>query len=186
MSRINTNIESVRALARVTTNQNELALRLERLSTGLRINRGKDDPAGLIASERLRSELNGITQALANSQRTVNVLSVAEGALSEISNLLLEIRSLVTSTANEGALSPDEVAANQLQIDSVLESINRIANTTQFAGQKLLDGTVGYTLSGQTAAQNGGFDIQGFQGIGQDQRLVYDHISGFSAKVSTQ
>lgn len=153
MSRIHTNIGAVRALTRLNTNQNELSLRLERLSTGLRINRGKDDPAGLIASERLRGELNGITQAIANSQRTVNVLSVAEGALNEVSTLLLEIRSLVISTSNEGALSPDEVAANQLQIDSILESINRIASTTQFAGLKLLDGSVGYTLSGQTLTQ---------------------------------
>jgi flagellin len=153
MSRINTNIEAVRALTRLGGNQAELSLRLERLSTGLRINRGKDDPAGLIASERLRSELNGITQAIANSQRTVNVLSVAEGALNEVSTLLLDVRSLVTSTSNEAALSPDEVAANQLQIDSLLESINRIANTTQFAGQKLLDGSIGYQVSGQSTNQ---------------------------------
>ncbi len=153
MTRINTNIESVRALTRLSANQSDLSLRLERLSTGLRINRGKDDPAGLIASERLRSELNGITQAIANSQRTVNVLSVAEGSLNEVSNLLLEIRGLIVATSNEAGLSPDEVAANQLQIDSILESINRIANTTQFAGKKLLDGTIGYTLSGQTSTQ---------------------------------
>ncbi len=153
MSRINTNIEAVRALSRLGSNQTDLSLRLERLSTGLRINRGKDDPAGLIASERLRSELNGITQAIANSQRTINVLSVAEGALNEVSTLLLEVRSLITATSNEGALSPDEVAANQLQLDSILESINRIANTTQFAGQKLLDGSIGYTVSGQTITQ---------------------------------
>ncbi len=153
MSRINTNIEAVRALSRLGSNQANLSLRLERLSTGLRINRGKDDPAGLIASERLRSELNGITQAITNSQRTINVLSVAEGALNEVSTLLLEVRSLITATANEGALSPDEVAANQLQLDSILESINRIANTTQFAGQKLLDGSIGYTISGQTITQ---------------------------------
>ncbi|MCZ6653584.1 MAG: flagellin [Planctomycetota bacterium] len=153
MSRINTNIEAVRALTRLGGNQANLSLRLERLSTGLRINRGKDDPAGLIASERLRSELNGITQAIANSQRTINVLSVAEGALNEVSTLLLEVRSLITATSNEGALSPDEVAANQLQLDSIIESINRIANTTQFAGQKLLDGSIGYTVSGQTTSQ---------------------------------
>ncbi len=149
MSRINTNISSIRSLNQLNANQDRLNLRLERLSTGLRINRGKDDPAGLIASERLRAEINGIQQATANSLRTINVLSVAEGALNEVSNLLLEIRSLVTSTSNEAALSPDEVAANQLQIDSLLESINRIANTTQFAGQNLLDGSVGYNFSGQ-------------------------------------
>lgn len=153
MSRINTNIEAVRALTRLVGNQDKLSLRLERLSTGLRINRGADDPAGLIASERLRAEITGIKQALNNSQRTISVVSVAEGALNEVSTLLLEIRSLVTGTTNEAAISPDEVAANQLQIDALIESINRIANTTQFAGKKLLDGGTGYTLSGQNLAQ---------------------------------
>lgn len=153
MSRINTNIEAVRALSRLNTNQSELSLRLERLATGLRINRGKDDPAGLIASERLRSEIVGIEAAVGNSQRTINVLSVTEAALNEVSVLLNEVRSLVTASSNESGLSPDEVAANQLQVDSILESINRIANTTQFAGRKLLDGTLAYKLSGQTTSQ---------------------------------
>lgn len=153
MSRINTNVESIRSLARLNLNQDELNLRLERLATGYRINRGKDDPAGLIASETLRSEIRGIEQAINNSQRTVNVLSVAEGALNEVSKLLLDLRSLVSATSNESALSPDEVAANQLQIDNIIESINRIANTTEFAGRKLLDGTLGYTLSGQVTSQ---------------------------------
>lgn len=153
MSRINTNIETIRANVQLAANQKKLGLHLQRLATGLRINSGKDDPAGLIASERLRTEIRGIQQASSNSQRAINVVSVAEGALNEVSKLMLELQSLVISTANETGLSPDEVAANQLQIDSVLESINRIASTAQFAGRKLLDGTLGYTLSGQTTSQ---------------------------------
>jgi flagellin len=153
MSRINTNIESIRSLGRLNRNQSELALRLERLSTGFRINRGKDDPAGLIASETLRSEIRGIQQATKNSQRVINVLSVTEGALDEVSALVLELRDLVASTANESALSPDEVNANQLQIDNIINAINRVANTTEFAGRKLLNGTLGYALSGQATSQ---------------------------------
>jgi len=153
MSRINTNISSIQSIHRLTANQKDLALRLERLSTGLRINRGKDDPAGLIASESLRSELVGISQAIENSTRAINVLSVGDAALSEVSALLLEIRGLVNASANEGALSDTEIAANQLQIDSLLESIDRIANTTQFNGDKLLNGALEYTLSGLTASQ---------------------------------
>ena len=101
MSRINTNISSIQSIHRLIANQQDLATRLERLSTGLRINRGKDDPAGLIASESLRSELVGINQAIENSSRAINVLSVADAALNEVSALLLEIRGLVNASANE-------------------------------------------------------------------------------------
>src|SRR5581483_1777459 len=98
---------------------------LERLSTGLRINRGADDPAGLIASETLRSEMAGITQAVSNSQRASNVIATAEGALNEVASLLLNVKSLIVGAANSGALSPDEISANQLQVDSAVDSITR-------------------------------------------------------------
>ena len=153
MSRINTNISSIQSIHRLIANQQDLATRLERLSTGLRINRGKDDPAGLIASESLRSELVGINQAIENSSRAINVLSVADAALNEVSALLLEVRGLVNASANEGPLSPTETQANQLQVDSLLESIDRIANTTQFNGEKLLNGNLAYLLSGVTTSQ---------------------------------
>jgi flagellin len=152
MSRINTNITSITANHRLQTNQADLSTHLARLSSGLRINSGKDDPAGLIASETLRSEIRGISQAIDNSTRASNVLSTAEGALNEVSSLLLDMRALVTHAANEGANSPDEQAADQLSIDSILQSIDRISNTTQFGGKKLLDGSMGYTLSGAAAA----------------------------------
>lgn len=148
MSRINSNIPSLQAVHKLIANQSDLTTRLERLSSGFRINRGKDDPAGLIASETLRSEIKGITAAIDNSQRAMNVLSVAEGALNEVSSLLLDLQDLIVRSANEGAISATEIAANQLQIDSIIESIDRIANTTQFAGEKLVNGNLGYTLSG--------------------------------------
>ncbi len=148
MSRINTNISSLQARHRLTKNQADLSTRLQRLSSGLRINSGKDAPAGLIASETLRSEIGGIRQAIDNSQRANNVISTAEGALSEISALLLEVQTLTNEAANNGALSPQEIQANQLQVDAILNSINRIANTTQFNGVKLLNGSLDYTTSG--------------------------------------
>lgn len=152
MSRINNNIASLQAANRLAANQFDLGLRLERLSTGLRINRGRDDPAGLIASETLRSEIRGITQAIENSTRATNVISTAEGALNEISALLLDIRGLINHAANEGANSEEELKADQLQIDSLLESIDRIANTTQFGGEKLINGNFEYSLSGIAAS----------------------------------
>lgn len=153
MSRINTNISSLQAIHRLNKNQGDLATRLQRLSSGLKINTGKDAPAGLIASETLRSEINGINQAIDNSQRAGNVINTAEGALGEVSALLLEIQSLTNQAANSGALSPDEIKANQLQVDAILNSINRVANTTQFNGVKLLNGSLDYTTSGLNAAQ---------------------------------
>ena len=152
MGRINTNIPSLQAIHRLSRNNTELATRLQRLSTGLRINTGKDAPAGLIASETLRSEINGINQAIDNSQRANNVVNTAEGALGEVSSLLLEIQALTNEAANTGALSQQEIQANQLQVDAILNSINRIANTTQFNGVKLLNGSLDYTTSGVDAA----------------------------------
>jgi flagellin len=152
MSRINTNIPAIQAMHRLISNQNDLGVHLQRLSTGLRINSGKDDPAGLIASESLRSEIRGISAAIENSQRADNVLSTAEGAMNEISSLLLDMRGLITDAANTGANSRDELNADQLQIDSLLESIDRIANTTQFGGEKLINGNFAYSLSGLAAS----------------------------------
>ena len=144
MSRINSNIASLQAQHTLAKNNQNLSTRLQRLSTGLKINTGKDAPAKLIASETLRSEIAGITQAVENTTRANSVINVAEGALSEVSALLLSMQSLTNEAANTGALSPDEIAANQLQVDSILSSINRIANTTQFGGIKLLNGSLDY------------------------------------------
>src|SRR4051812_22385139 len=148
MSRINTNISALQAFHRLNTNQGDLQTHLQRLSSGLKINTGKDAPAGLIASENLRSEITGLNQAIDNSQRASNVLNTADGALSEVSSLLLQVQGLTNQAANTGALSPSEIKANQLQVDAILNSINRISNTTQFNGVRLLDGSLGYTTSG--------------------------------------
>jgi flagellin len=148
MARINTNVPSLVAQSHLNRANDDLAVRLERLSTGLRINRGADDPAGLITSERLRSEIRGIDQAITNSQRASSVIAVAEGALIEVSDLLNSIKGLVVEAANTGGVSDEEIAANQLQVDSAIESITRIANATNFGGLKLLNGDLEYVLSG--------------------------------------
>jgi len=126
MSRIMTNVPALVAARILEGNNKTLNTSLERLSTGYRINRGKDDPAGLIASETLRGEIAAIQAAMDNAERADMVISVAEGGLQEISNLLVELESLVDTTANEAALGSAEVEANQLQIDSILDTINRI------------------------------------------------------------
>src|SRR3954454_3538802 len=151
MSRINTNVSSLIAQRVLTNNNNALNKSLERLSTGLKINSGADNPAGLIASENLRAEKAGIAQAIDNAGRAGNIIGTAEGGLSEVSSLLTELQSLVSQTANSGGLSNEEVQANQLQVDSVLSTINRIAQSTAFQGQKLLNGSYDYSTSGVTS-----------------------------------
>lgn len=148
MARINSNISSLVAQTHLARSNADLGIRLERLATGLRINRGADDPAGLITSERLRSELRGLDQGIKNSTRASSVIATTEGALAEVSDLLNSIKALVVEAANSGAISRQEIEANQLQIDSAIDSITRISNTTSFAGLKLLNGELGYTLSG--------------------------------------
>jgi flagellin len=147
MSTINTNVGSLIAQRSFAQNSQALNTSLQRLSTGLKINSGADDPAGLIASEALKAQKTGITAAIDNANQATNVIGTAEGGLNEVSNLLNQLQGLVTQSANTGALSSNEIAANQLQVDSILSTINRISNTTNFQGSNLLDGTLGYTLS---------------------------------------
>jgi flagellin len=147
MTRINTNVSSLTAQQSLAKSNEQLQTALTRLSTGLRINSGKDDPAGLIASEMLRSDIVSTQKAIGNTQRANQMIATADSALGQISSLLNDIRGLVTEAANSGAVSPDQIAANQLQVDSSLESINRIAQTTSFQGRKLLDGSLGFTTS---------------------------------------
>lgn len=148
MARINTNVASLIAQQNLASSQKTLDTTLQRLSTGLRINSGADDPAGLIASEGLKSEIAGINQAVSNSTQANNVIATAEGALGEVSSLLLNIKSLVVASANTGALSQSEIQANQLQIDSAVQNITRISNTTSFDGENLIDGSLNYVTSG--------------------------------------
>jgi len=152
MTRINTNVPSLIAQQRLNRSGADLQLRLERLSTGIRINRGKDDPAGLIISERIATDIKGIEQAIRNGERASAVISTTEGSLTEITDLLNSIKSLVVEAANTGAISDEERKANQLQINSAIQSITRISNTATFGGLKLLDGSLDYLTSGLTTS----------------------------------
>ncbi|HBV66197.1 MAG TPA: flagellin [Rhodopirellula sp.] len=152
MTRINTNVPSLVAQSRLQNSNQDLQTALTRLSTGLRINTGADDPAGLIASEALRSEITSLGKAVSNTRRASQIISTADSGLGQVSNLLNDIRGLVVEAANAGGLSPEEIAANQLQIDSSLEAINRIAQSTTFQGSKLLDGTLDFVSTARSVA----------------------------------
>jgi flagellin len=159
MGSINTNVSSLIAQNALANSQSQLNTSLERLSTGLRINSGADDPAGLIASQNLQSEMTGLQQAVNNSAQATNVITTADGALTEVNSLLDDVNGLVVESANAGALSPAELQANQLQIDSDVQSITRIAGTTSFAGLNLLDGSLNYVTSGVATSAISGLTI---------------------------
>ena len=151
MSRINTNVNSLIAQRVLGSNNKALNSSLERLSTGLRITRGKDDPAGLIASQNLRAEKTALSSAITNAERADQVVNIAEGGLDEVSSLLNELQGLVTQTANTEGLSKEEKEANQLQIDSIIQTIDRVASSTSFQGLRLLNGNLDFTADNVNA-----------------------------------
>lgn len=147
MTRINTNVSSLIGRNNLNRANQGLSQSLTRLSTGLRINTGKDDPAGLIASENLRSDITAIKRAISNTERANQVIATSDSALGQVSSLLNDIRGLVTESANSGALSDAQVKANQSQVDSSLAALNRIAQTTTFQGRRLLDGSLDFVTT---------------------------------------
>lgn len=163
MARINTNIAALLAQRHLDNSYKQLNTSILRLSSGLRINRGADDPVGLYVSERLRSEIKAINQAIVNTQRASNIIATTEGALEEVASLLNDIEQKVVEVANRGALSEDEIKANQLQLDSAISSITRIANTTTFAGRHLINGSLGYITSGVNTSQINALNIHSVQ-----------------------
>lgn len=149
-------------------NMSNLETSLQRLSTGFKINSGKDDPAGLIASEMLRSDITGVKTGIKNTERANMMIAVADSALNEVSGLLNDIRALVTEAANTGAMSQEMIEANQLQVNASLEAIDRIAASTSFMGRNLLDGSLDF--------QTTGVDRRGVQNLQiQEVKFGTDH-----------
>jgi len=145
--RINTNISSIRALRTLRVNDRNQARSLERLSTGLRINRGSDDPSGLVISEQLRSQIHALEQSVSNSQNASNLISVADAALGEVSSLLVQIQDSIVFAQNTGGSTPDQIAAEQDAVDQAVAAIDRIASTTRFADRPLLNGNSEFQIA---------------------------------------
>ncbi len=145
--RINTNVTAMNALRNLQNTAMQVSTSIERLSSGLRINRASDDPAGLAISESLRSQVDGLTQAISNSQDATSLIKTAEGALTEVNTLLRNIRQLAVHAANTGVNDQIATQADQSQIASAIASIQRIAEQTQFGTKRLLDGTSGISAA---------------------------------------
>ena len=138
---INTNVSALNAYRNLSSTQGDLSKSLERLSSGLRINRAADDAAGLAISEGLRAQVNGTKQAVLNAQNGISVVQTAEGALTETHSILQRMRTLSVQAANGGALSSAAQKNVQDEVTELQTELTRIANTTQFNGQKLLNGS---------------------------------------------
>ena len=141
--RINLNSAALTAHRQLAASDNALGKSIERLSSGYKINSAGDDPAGLVISEKLRAQVGGLNQAIKNAGDAVNMVKTAEGALSEVNRLLGTMRDLAVHAANVGVNDEASLAADQAQIRSAIESINKISSETQFGGKKLLDGSAG-------------------------------------------
>ncbi|MFN0056821.1 MAG: flagellin [Planctomycetota bacterium] len=144
--RINTNLPSMTALRRLNFADQNLQRSLERLSTGLRINRAADDPSGLIISEQLRAQISSLKQATENAQNATNLLNTTEAALTEVNTLLIKIRDAAIYALNTGGASAEQIEAEQGSVDQALEAIDRIAATTRFATRNLLNGDAGFNV----------------------------------------
>lgn len=147
--RIFNNIASLNAQRILGINNDRLALSVERISSGIRINRGADDAAGLAISEALRSDIRGLRQAVRNANDGIALINVAEGALNEQSSILIRLRELASQAAT-GTVGSTERQTIQLEFTALRNEIDRIAATTQFNGQGLVDGSL---ASSVTSAQ---------------------------------
>ncbi|MGB5327729.1 MAG: flagellin [Gammaproteobacteria bacterium] len=157
---INTNIPSLTAQRNLNTSQSSLATSLQRLSSGLRINSAKDDAAGLAISERFTTQIRGLNQAIRNANDGVSFAQTAEGALSTTGDALQRIRELAVQSINDTNSSSDRQALNN-EVGQLIAEVNRIANSTQFNGQNILDGTLS-TLTFQVGAnQNQTIQVDG-------------------------
>ena len=142
---INTNIMSLNSQRNLNRSQGALQTSLQRLSSGLRINSAKDDAAGLAISERFTSQIRGLTVAARNANDGISLAQVAEGALQEASNILQRVRELAVQAIN-ATNSPSDRAALNLEVGQLTAELDRIARSTAFNGQKILDGTFGTAL----------------------------------------
>ncbi len=139
--RINHNLAALNAHRNLVLTTNALSDSMQKLSSGFRINKGSDSPAGLVISEQFRAQIAGLNRAIENSEGSINMIQTAEGALTEINNLLISMRELAIHAANEGFNDADQLAADQAEIDNAIKTIDRIASNTQFGTKKLLDGS---------------------------------------------
>jgi flagellin len=169
--RIQSNVEAFNAHRQLVGTSNNAAKSMERLSSGYRINRAADDAAGLAISEKLRGQIRGLSQAQRNAQDGVSLVQTAEGSLNEVHSMLQRVRELAVQYQN-GTLSTSDKAAITAEATQLASEIERIGNSADFNGIKLLDGSGG-TISFQVGANDG-------DTISVDTATLADKVSDIS------
>ena len=172
--RINHNIAALNGHRNLVQNDHDLTRSLEKLSSGLKINRAADGPASLIISEQMRAQIKGLNQAVDNSETAIGMVQTTEAALVEVSNLLVGMRQLAIHAANEGANDRNMLEADQLELKNGVETIDRITKNSQFGVRKLLDGS--------TAANGVGIGV-GLEFIGATPETKGSPIEGYEVRV---
>ncbi|MCO4783913.1 MAG: hypothetical protein KC646_16410 [Candidatus Cloacimonetes bacterium] len=168
--RINHNITALVAQGKLLKNQDSIATSIERLSSGLRINRGADDAAGLTISEKLRGQIKGLNRAVLNAQDGISLIQTAEGALNEDATILNRMRELAIQASSDTLTTNDRLEI-QKEVDQLVSEVDRIANTTEFNTKKLLDGTATAIVSvndeglkgiqvGSTQSSSGDYEVE--------------------------
>jgi flagellin len=170
--RINQNIAAMNAYRNLSVNDGSMSKSLEKLSSGFRINRAADDAAGLSISEGLRAQIGGLKVAVRNAQDGVSVVQTAEGALTETHSILQRMRDLAVQAANGGSQDDKAQAAADTEFQQLSKELDRIAKTTKFGSQSLLDGT--YAGDFQVGANNS-----------DDDRIAVDLSSAALASLGT-
>jgi len=139
--RVNHNMSAINTHRSVLNNSNAQEKTMEKLSSGLKINRAADSPAQLQISENLRAQASGLRQSIDNSEMAISLMQTAEGALEEVSRALVQARQLAVHAGNEGANDQNMLQADQSELNNILEQVNRIATSTQYGHNYLLDGS---------------------------------------------
>ncbi|MEZ5281217.1 MAG: flagellin [Acidimicrobiales bacterium] len=152
MTRINQNISAFNAFRNLSTTNSSMGKSLEKLSSGFRINRAADDAAGLVKSERLRSEINGTRQAISNAQDGISFVQTAEGALSEVHSILQRMRTLAVDAANTAT---SDGSAQQAEMDELLAELDAIGSRSTFAGNQVFQDYGTTSLTFHVGANNG-------------------------------
>ena len=190
---INHNMNAANALRNSNINQNLSAKSMEKLSSGLRINRAGDDAAGLSISEKMRAQIRGLNQASTNSQDGISMVQTAEGALNETQNILQRMRELAVQAANGTNVTEDR-SAIKAEIDQLSQEVDRIAGTTEFNTQNLFstsDASGANTVTFQVGANSGQFISVTFSNMTatalsvSTRDITVDSTTSASAAIST-
>lgn len=184
--RINTNINALNVLNNLQKVSTSVSSSIEKLSSGLRINSAADDPTGLTISESLRAQVDGINQAISNSQEATNLLKTAEGGLTEVNTLLRSLRQIAVHASNTGVNDDSALQADQSQVTAALASIDRISSYTQYGSKKLLNGTAGTSAAVTDTATIAGINFGGtFGGVTLQNGTVNVTVNNAATRAQT-